>query len=178
MMLRPSVAVFVVGVLASIASVPQTGQEYVLSSSVGANQVVFPIALDPSQRRARVRVTLDATDVEADGPTTPHLGLSLTAQFDDVASAIPARVRAGLLPPDEVDTADLALLTFVSPDETHHLDLAGVFVADVLLVREDEGEGIVSLALTIFGDLNGEGDVEFSGESPVLTVEQLPDDGT
>ena len=149
-----------------------------VESAVGTNQVVLPIALDPSQRRVRLRLTIDAAGVEADSATTPHLGLSVTASFDDVASAVPARVRVGLLAPEEVDTADVALLTFVSPDETHDLNLSGVFVADVLLVREDEGEGIVSLALTAWGDLTGEGNIEFSGTGPVLTVEQLPDDRT
>lgn len=177
MLRRSVIALFVVGVLASIASTPPW-QEYTFESVLVGNQEIVPIALDPAQRRVRLRVTIDATDVEADGPTTPHIGLSVTARFDDVASAVPARVRAGLLAPDEVDTADIALLTFLTPDETQYIELSGVFVADVLLVREDEGEGIASLALTISGSLRGQDNVKFISGSPVTTVEQLPDDST
>ncbi len=57
-------------------------------------------------------------------------------------------------------------------------DLSGEFVADVLLVREDDGEGIVSLTLTVFGDLIVEDQVSLGETSPVLSVEQLPDDST
>jgi hypothetical protein len=48
----------------------------------------------------------------------------------------------------------------------------------LLLMREDNGEGIVSFVLTVSGSLNAEGNVGFFGGSPVLSVGQLADDRT
>jgi hypothetical protein len=172
MLRRSVIALFVVGVLASIASVPTTFESG--TGGADSNQVVLPIDLDPSQRRVRLRVRLDVSSVFAEGPTNARLSLAATAGFDDVASAVPARVRLGLLAPDEVDTVDIALLTFVRPDETYQLEREGEYVADVLLVREDEGEGVVALTLTF--DASFEADRVTFSTGPVLTVEQLPDD--
>ncbi len=164
------IALFVVGVLASIAS----GEFESGTGGTSSNQVVVPIDLEPSQRRVRLRATLDISSVIAEGETMPHLALDVVAGFDDVASAVPARVRVGLLAPDKIDGVDIALLTFVAPDETHHLERAGEYVADVLLVRQDDGEGVVAVSLTFDAFLSAER-VTFSS-SPLLTVEQLPDD--
>ena len=172
-MLRgPVVVVFVLGVFATVASLPP--QELVLGSSV-SNQVDRTVILDPSQQRVRLRATLDTSDVTAAAPTTSRISAQVRSRFDDEARAVPARVRAGLRAPEEIDDVDTALLTFFAPDESHSLS-AGGDVVDLLLLREDDGAGVVSLDVVVSGDVGGKGDIDFANTFPVLSVVRVVED--
>lgn len=172
-MLRPPVVLaFVFGLLATVAACPQG--ELVLQSGIGSNQVQIPVLLGSSQQRVRLRATLDRSGLTADLPTTPSVYATIASEFDDEARAVPARVRAGLGTEDEIDDVDIALLTFISPDESHTLFAEGEEV-DLLLVREDDGNGIVALDVILNGEVSGAGDITFGG-SPVLSVVPVLED--
>ncbi|MDP2345721.1 MAG: hypothetical protein Q8O67_32560 [Deltaproteobacteria bacterium] len=173
-MLRPPVVlVFVLGVFATASSLP--AEPLVLQSDLASNQVEIPVLLDSSQQRVRLRATLDAADVTADAPTTPSISADIVSQFDDEARAVPARVRAGLRAPEDIDDVDIALLTFFSPDESHGLSTDGD-VIDLLLVREDDGDGLVSLDVVVSGAIGGAGDIDFGGTGPVISVVRVPEE--